>query len=287
MDIMSALKYRGPYEEAYQQSRESEIVNQQRVAQAQQMIQEARMKAEMQPYDIESKQAAAAFNRANAQKMVQEKPVNPKHTAEAQAQFQSILNPYVEAIQAETDPARREAMTQQLLAQAKEYNFPLEQFINSPAFLKSMGRSKEVAKLQHGAAQNATNVVIQDKRGASSERVATIRGQFAAQAAASKADKDKTPASYQAAAVKWAEAAANAETQEQYDKAAKMAQEYEAKAKAQASASATTTAGAKAEMVDRVLNPQQGRSGKIGDKGGGSPDTPKPKVYNPQTKRWE
>ena len=90
-----------------------------------------------------------------------EKKGNPKQTAEAQAQFQSIIYPYVEAIQSEKDPSRRDAMTQQLLAQAKEYDFPLDQFINSPAFRESMGRSKEAAKLQHGAAANETRVVLQ------------------------------------------------------------------------------------------------------------------------------
>ena len=46
-------------------TREADIQNQARTAQAVQMLQEARLKAEMQPYDIESKQADAAWNRDN------------------------------------------------------------------------------------------------------------------------------------------------------------------------------------------------------------------------------
>jgi hypothetical protein len=294
MDIMSALKYRGPYEEAYQQSRESEIVNQQRVAQAQQMLQEARMKAEMQPYDIQSKMADVRFKDAQALKMGQEKLVDPKKMADAQNAYQARLHAALQGMQAIPDQGMRDSVRQKLMKEAQEYGANdivaiLE--TASPealkAYIDTMGRSKEAAKLQHGAAANQTRVVVQGMGDASRERIAVTKGQFQAQAASNKADKEKTPTSYQAAAVKWAEVAANAETQEQYDKATKMAQEYEAKAKAQASASASTTAGAKAEMVDRVLNPQQGRSGIIGDKSGGSPDAPKPKVYNPQTKRWE
>jgi hypothetical protein len=242
----------------------------------QQLVEEARQKAEMHPLEMESKRAAAEFNRANALKMGQEKPVNPMHDASSQEKFQSILQPYIEAIQAETDTTKREAMRQQLIDQSKKYNFPLDNFIDSPAFKDSMAKNKEVAKLLHGAAANQTRVVVQGMGDASRERVATIRGEFAAKNAGARAAKEKTPTSYEAAAVAYGRMADEAELagdEQKYNFAKQKQAENHQLAIQKSSASAATTAEEKAKMADRIMGSGQGRSGIIGDKSGGKPDT--------------
>ena len=130
--------------------------NQLRQAQANQLVQEALHKQEMLPYE---KMRAEAYAK-QVELQGREKPIDPKKTAEAQMLFQSKLYPYMAAIQAQKDTAVQQQMVDALLNEARGHgDEALAPILASPegrkAFFEAMGRSKEVAKLQHGQNQNA------------------------------------------------------------------------------------------------------------------------------------
>lgn len=271
MDILDYAHKTNPFI-AEMQGREQEILNQQRVAQAQSMLEEARMKAEMQPYEIQSKQAAAAYNNAMAKKMLTEKAANPKHTADAQSQFQKILYPYIEAIQAEKDEGRRSAMKQQLIEQAREYNFPLDQFIDSPAFRTTMARSAEAAKLQGIDKRGAIDLNITDKRVEGAKDVARINAASRASVAASAANNSKTKLSYENAAVAHKEAAAEALEKGDIKSYEKHLAEYENFSKLaleKAAAPAVKGEEARTKGKEELLNTMTGGRSSSGRIGGG------------------
>lgn len=206
MDLKAAWGFRGPFEEAYQQTRESEIVNKQRQAQAVQMLEEARLKAEMQPYEIESKQAAAAFNRANAHKMLQPQVSNEERTAKAEeirraAELAKVI-PMLERMGIQLNDETAPQLFQELQSKLKEIPPEVAQYFGSP---DKMSMSKELldaaskyAREQHPElAKNLRTTMQQEGQTgrnndniASRERLAIERNSLMKQLADAKA-KDK------------------------------------------------------------------------------------------------
>jgi hypothetical protein len=172
-------------------------------AEVQRMLEEARLKAEMQPYDIESKQAASQYSRAMAQKMLQPQVSNEERTAKAEeirrsAELAKVI-PMLERMGIQLNDDTAPQLFQELQGKLKEMPPEVAQYFGSP---DKMSMSKELldaasryAREQHPElAKNLRTTMQQegatsrnDANIASRERLAEERNDLMKQIADAKA----------------------------------------------------------------------------------------------------